>query len=172
MTIEELLKLYAKSPQVGALAAALGKKSVRTVFLEGLMGSAAPMVFGALAHKLPATVLFIMQDAEEAGYFYHDLMQLLGTKDQDAVNAEHRSQVLFFPSSYRRAVKYGQRDAASEILRTEVLARLATSPSSLLPPPYSSSLVPKPWPNWSFRNGSSTTAPSCCIKAIPSMSTR
>ena len=33
--------------------------------------------------------------------------------------------VLFYPSSYRRAVKYGQRDAANEILRTEVLTRLS-----------------------------------------------
>ena len=31
---------------------------------------------------------------------------------------------MFFPSSYRRAIKYAQRDAASEILRTEVLAKL------------------------------------------------
>ena len=35
------------------------------------------------------------------------------------------SDVLFFPSSYRRAVKYAQRDPASEILRTEVLTRLS-----------------------------------------------
>lgn len=28
---------------------------------------------------------------------------------------------MFFPSSYRRAIKYGQKDAANEILRTEVL---------------------------------------------------
>ena len=34
--------------------------------------------------------------------------------------------MLFFPSSFRRAVKFGQRDAASEILRTEVLAMLTT----------------------------------------------
>ena len=33
--------------------------------------------------------------------------------------------VLFYPSSYRRAVKYGQRDTANEILRTEVLTRLS-----------------------------------------------
>ena len=33
--------------------------------------------------------------------------------------------VYYFPSSYRRAVKYGQRDAANEILRTEVLAQIA-----------------------------------------------
>ena len=34
-------------------------------------------------------------------------------------------QVLFFPSSFRRAIKYGQRDAANEVLRTEVLNKLS-----------------------------------------------
>lgn len=57
---------------------------------------------------------FVLNDAEEAGYFYHDLTQIMGNTD-----------VLFFPSSYRRQVKYGQRDPASEILRTEVLSRLS-----------------------------------------------
>mgnify|MGYP001711960527 FL=1 len=59
-------------------------------------------------------MLFVLDDADVAGYFYHDLTQMLG-----------QESVFFFPSSYRRAVKYGQRDAANEILRTEVLARLS-----------------------------------------------
>ena len=59
-----------------------------------------------------------MNDAEEAGYFYHDLMQLTDGK-----------QSLFFPSSFKRAIKYGQRDDAAEVLRTEVLTRLKPSPS-------------------------------------------
>ncbi|MDO5761908.1 MAG: CarD family transcriptional regulator, partial [Bacteroidales bacterium] len=33
-------------------------------------------------------------------------------------------RVLFFPSSYRRAIKYNQKDAANMILRTEVLTRV------------------------------------------------
>ena len=116
MNIQELEKLYAQLPQVSALAKELGKSSVRSIFLEGLLGSSSPMLFASLAQKCQARLLFILQDAEEAGYFYHDLAQLMGTHD-----------VLFFPSSYRRAVKYAQRDAASEILRTEVLTRLSDS---------------------------------------------
>ena len=116
MKVQDLLKIYAKSVQVGALADVMGKKRVKTIFLEGLMCSSAPMVFASLVSKTKfSTTLFILQDTEEAGYFYHDLVQLLDDK-----------QVLFFPSSYRRAIKYGQRDAANEILRTEVLARLST----------------------------------------------
>ena len=120
MNIQELEKLYAQLPQVSALAKELGKSSVRTVFLDGLLGSSAPMLFGSLALKCKTRLLFILQDAEEAGYFYHDLTQLMGTQD-----------VLFFPSSYRRAIKYAQRDSANEILRTEVLARLSALNSQL-----------------------------------------
>ena len=114
MDIQELEKIYAGLPQVKALAQAMGKSSAKTIFLEGLLGSSAPMVFGSLAPRCKNPLLFILQDAEEAGYFYHDLTQLLGNKD-----------VLFFPSTYRRAIKYAQRDSANEILRTEVLARFA-----------------------------------------------
>ena len=119
MKASDLLKQYAMLPQVGALADMLGKKSVKTVFLEGLMCSSAPMLFASVMPKAKlSTILFILQDADEAGYFYHDLVQLLNDK-----------KVLFFPSSYRRAVKYAQRDAANEILRTEVLAKISNQSS-------------------------------------------
>ncbi len=114
MNIQELAHQYARLPQLKALASELGKSSRNTIFLEGLLASSAPMLFASLAAKCPRRMLFILQDAEEAGYFYHDLTQLMGTAD-----------VLFFPSSYRRAVKYAQRDPASEILRTEVLSRFS-----------------------------------------------
>ena len=114
MKIEELEKVYAKLPQVAALAHEIENAATRRIFLEGLLASSAPMLFGTLAAKCNKPILFILQDAEEAGYFYHDLTQLLGTR-----------RVLFFPSSYRRAIKYGQLDSASQILRTEVMTQLS-----------------------------------------------
>ena len=86
----------------------------RRIFLSGLLASSAPLLFSSLAERCQSTILFILQDAEEAGYFYHDLTQLMGS-----------NHVLFFPSSYRRSVKYAQRDPANEILRTEVLASMS-----------------------------------------------
>ena len=124
MNIQQLTQLYAKLPQVAALAKVIGEKGASTIFLEGLLGSSAPVFFAALAGKLPQTMLFVMQDADEAGYFYHDLTQLMGEQ-----------QVLFFPSSYRRAIKYAQKDAANEILRTETLSTLNSQPSTLNPQP-------------------------------------
>ena len=120
MEIKQLQNLYAKLPQIGALAESLENNQVKTIFLDGLLSSAAPMVFSSLFTKYQSTVLFILNDADEAGYFYHDLTQVMG-----------EDFVLYFPSSYRRAVKYGQRDSANEILRTEVLSRLASDKKHL-----------------------------------------
>ena len=93
-------------------------EAVRTIHLKGLAASAAPMLFSALAladepWRVPVA-LFVLNDLEEAGYFYHDLTQVLG-----------EGRVLFLPSSYKRAIKYGQKDSANEVLRTEVLTRLS-----------------------------------------------
>ena len=81
----------------------------------GLKGSSAAMLFSSVADRsmVNGLFLFVLDDQDEAGYFYHDMLQALGD--------EH---VLFFPSSYRRAIKYNQKDEANEILRTEVLTRL------------------------------------------------
>ena len=120
MDIKDLQSAYARLPQIGALAKTLDNPRVRTVFLDGLVASAGPMAFGALALKRPAVALIVMQDADEAGYFYNDLHQMMGD-----------GGALFFPSSYRRAVKYAHRDAANEVLRTEALTRLRTARAPL-----------------------------------------
>ena len=83
------------------------------------------MIFAALAQQMKKQAspwFFILNDEEEAGYFYHDLRQLCGDEN-----------VLFFPSSYRRAAKYARRDAANDILRTEVLKRLTTQETTERP---------------------------------------
>lgn len=114
MEIAEIKRRYARSAQGKALAEALKDDGVRTLSLRGLAASAAPLLFASVADDVRRTIVFILQDADEAGYFYHDMTQASGADN-----------VLFFPSSYRRAAKYGQRDSANEILRTEVLSRLA-----------------------------------------------
>ena len=114
MEIRQMATLYGKLPQYAAFLELLADEKVRTVALQGLVASSAPVFFASLFERMSRTVLFILNDPDEAGYFYNDLSQMLG-----------QQHTLFFPSSYRRAVKYGQRDAANEILRTEVLARLS-----------------------------------------------
>ena len=114
MDIKDIRQLYAMAPQTGALLKLLQDKQGGSIFLQGQQASATPLLFASVAEKTVQTFLFVLQDADEAGYFYHDLTQVMGTEN-----------VLFFPSSYKRSVKYGQRDSANEILRTEVLAKVS-----------------------------------------------
>lgn len=112
MKIEELRTLYASLPQLGVLAKLLKDGKTRHVSLNGLVASAPALFFAAFAERCPYPILFILEDADTAGYFHNDL-KALGIEP------------FLLPSSYRRAVKYGQRDAGSEILRTETMAALS-----------------------------------------------
>lgn len=118
MNIAELQRIYASHPNVAGLASLLDNKDIRTIYLKGMHASCASLFASGIFDKVPGIYVFILNDVEEAGYFYHDLVQVNGDE-----------QILFFPSSYRRAIKYGQKDAANEILRTEVLSRLGKQES-------------------------------------------
>ena len=112
----DLSGLYGGLAQTKALLKELAGKRTGNVFLQGLRASSAPLLFcGVAQNGGKPCLLVILNDQEEAAYFYHDMVQTMG--DQN---------VLYFPSAFRRAAKYGQKDDASEILRTEVLSRLTT----------------------------------------------
>ena len=96
MGITELQQIYAKHPNLSGLAALVAKKEIHTIFLEGFHASCPSLFASAFIRQNPAVSVFILDDQEEAGYFYHDLVQVNGD-----------AQVLLFPSSYRRAIKYG-----------------------------------------------------------------
>ena len=115
MQAKDIQQIYASHPGVTALMQLREEGGKKRALLEGLYGSAAAMILCGLKEKAPEqTFLVVMNDAEEAGYFYHDMVQIVG-----------ESNVLFFPSSFRRAMKYGQEDDANRILRTEVMSRLS-----------------------------------------------
>jgi len=108
-----LRSLYAGHPGVKAILS-LFQETETDIYLKGLTGSAASMVCSsAFTQSKKNHLLCILNDLEDAGYFYHDCCQILGETD-----------VLFFPSQFKRNIRYGQKDPANEILRTEVLSRL------------------------------------------------
>lgn len=111
MELLALQGLFETHKNVLAVANILPKH--KNIYVKGLQGSSPAVFAAALHHKMNDCFLYILNDQESAGYFYHDLCQILGSED-----------VLFFPSAYKRAIKYGQTDAANEILRTEVLGKI------------------------------------------------
>ena len=115
MELSELCSLVASKARCEALKKILAAKRNRIVAIDGLAGSAAAMMFAALP-KRKTPYLIIANDLDEAGYLYFDLCQIAG-----------EAHVLIFPSGYKRDIKYGQVDAPSEILRTEVLTCVGTA---------------------------------------------
>ena len=113
MSISELQNVYAAHPNTKGMISVLKDSSIKTIYLGGVHASCVSLFFSSFIKENPSVYVFVLNDCEEAGYFYHDMVQANGDTD-----------ILFFPSSYRRAIKYGQKDAANEILRTEVLSRL------------------------------------------------
>lgn len=82
----------------------------KSSWVTGLAGSSPSMLLAAMpARKGP--VLVIGDSLDDAGYLYQDLSRLI--PDDGAV--------MFFPSGYKRDIKYGQEDAPNQILRTETL---------------------------------------------------
>lgn len=111
MKIDQLLHLYEKSIKVSTIAKSLD--SIHNFHIKGLLGSSWAMFASALCYKKQSSYVYILEDLESAGYFYHDLVQIIGSE-----------KVFFYPSAYKRSIKYGQIDNANEILRTEVLSKL------------------------------------------------
>ncbi len=98
---------FAAGSRAAALADALAAH--RHVCAYNLAGSAAAMLLAALRNQ-PTPVVVIGDSLDDAGYLYHDLSRILGEE-----------AVLMLPSGYKRAIKYGQPDPPSQILRTEAL---------------------------------------------------
>ena len=132
MILNELQQLYASHPNVEAVRRLLDNPSIHHIYCGGLCASSASLFSSVLVGQGRRPYVFILGDLEEAGYFYHDLVQVLGD-----------AEVLFFPSSFRRAIKYGQKDAANEILRTEVLSRLQKADHALCVVTYPDALAEK-----------------------------
>lgn len=105
---------YKGHPHVSGIIAALGNENDRIHYLRGLSGSSRAAVIHACLNEMKGPHLVILNDREEAAYFYTDLVTLDGTPDR----------TLFFPSSYKRSIQYGQTDEANIITRTQTLKRL------------------------------------------------
>lgn len=100
----------------------ISPRSAEPLALTGLSGSMLPLILSEWGHDYP--LLVCADDADEAGYIYADLEQIVGSEG-----------VLIFPSNYRRAIKYGHRDEASALMRSMVLSTIKTCHEQAKPLP-------------------------------------
>ena len=84
------------------------------VQVKGLVGSLDAVIAAAVQHKKKTPALYILSDREEAAYFQNDLQNLLGS-----------TEVLFYPTSYKRPYHYEEVDNANVLMRGEILNKLS-----------------------------------------------
>lgn len=115
MTLDELTRQFLSPARRKALTSGLKSKRL---CLTQLAGSATAFALLGISEQKKEKagngqpLLVVADNADDAGYLYHDLSRMVG---EDAT--------LMFPSGYRRSIRFGQADEPSRILRTEVLNR-------------------------------------------------
>lgn len=115
MEINDISNLIATPSRIKAINEALANSECRQLSLCGLSGSAPALLFSNIRLRKNSIAVVVCNDADEAGYMYYDLCKINGDSD-----------VLIFPSGYKRDIRFGQPDAPSVILRMEVLNRIGT----------------------------------------------
>ncbi|WP_291721256.1 transcription-repair coupling factor [Bernardetia sp.] len=121
---KDFIKKYQKDGVLLTLSSKLEqeKKQSESVrfHLKGLQGSQDAVVLAAIYKNTPAISHFVvMDDAEEAAYFYNDIQHLLGETLSSST-----PKVLFFPTSYKKPYKFEKIDNANVLQRSEILTRL------------------------------------------------
>ncbi|MBQ0030396.1 MAG: transcription-repair coupling factor [Bacteroidales bacterium] len=133
MELTDLLPVLQKHTQLKKLTTWLNGKNVNQhLWMKGMAGSVSPALFAAAFTDAFRSFLFVLDSQEDAAYFYHDLVQITGGED-----------VCFFPSSYKRAVKYGEKDAGNEVMRTETLNAIESADGPLMLVTYPEALLEK-----------------------------
>lgn len=102
--------LYNEHPCVRELNELSGDNAIRKIRLKGLTGSSKALVLSNIYRKNQLIHLVILPEKEDAAYFYNDLVSITGDEN-----------IFFFPSTYKRSVRYEQTEPANIVLRTEVL---------------------------------------------------
>ena len=115
MTLKEAAAKFAGKELIAdARAIVSGSKKKDTRFY-GLAGSSLAVLISAIG-KPRTPSLIVARDMDAAGYIYHDLVHING-----------EDSAAFFPSGFKRDIKYGQIDPPQQILRTETLDALVNS---------------------------------------------
>ena len=132
MELSDILKIYSTHPGVNEIASILKQNVKKSIHLSGLIGSCTPLVVSQALKDIRKNLIFILNDREEAAYFYDDI---------NALGFEYKS--LFFPSSYRRSIQYEKIEPEIIILRTEVLNQLSSQQEPIAVVTYPEALLEK-----------------------------
>jgi transcription-repair coupling factor (superfamily II helicase) len=115
MSLEKVKSAYKDHLGLNEILASLKNQDLRSLQLKGLTGSAPTPIFSALHEAINRPMLIVLNDREEAAYFFDDLSLLIA-----------KNKVLFYPSSYKRLAKHGQIEQENIVQRTEALNQISS----------------------------------------------
>ena len=115
MEVKDLLTLYGGDSYLDLFISQIAskKQDAAHVQIKGLVGSVDAVIAAAIQQKKKSPALYILSDREEAAYFQNDLQNLLG-----------KTEVLYYPTSYKRPYHYEEVDNANVLMRGEILNKL------------------------------------------------
>ncbi|GAB4129236.1 MAG: transcription-repair coupling factor [Raineya sp.] len=110
---QDFLQIYQQDGLVQSIVQEILSKKYNRLQIKDLQGSVDAVLAAITFLANPENLhIFILQDKEEAAYFHYDLQNLLDTRS---------SNVLFFPTSYKRPYHYEEIENANVLERAEVL---------------------------------------------------
>jgi len=93
------------------------KKQTTNIQWKGLVGSAKAFTACALSEQVGGHHLFVLNDKEEAAYFFNDL---------ESIYPENK-HIVFYPASYRTPYELEKTENANVVARAETLERINSS---------------------------------------------
>lgn len=121
MQAKNIVDLYKSHPSVLETSIQLDQSTDQALHLKGIAGSAFVAITASLFKLRKHSIVLILNDREEASYYFDGLSTLGLEKD-----------IFFLPSSYKRSAQYEQLDQENIILRTNVLSKLADRKHAIL----------------------------------------
>ena len=119
MKAVELKSVFSNAEKTQKISEQFENNELSHVHLKGLIGSAPAFLANGVFSKFPVNQVFVLDDKEEAAYFFNDLQRIIG-----------EDKVLFFPASYRRPYQIEETDNSNILSRAEVLNALSKRTSN------------------------------------------
>ncbi|MEO5673414.1 MAG: transcription-repair coupling factor [Chitinophagales bacterium] len=137
MNKNELLQLYAADARLMSMAEKLnpssgnppdqeGTREPLRFHLKNLTGSSPSIIAAALHPRINRTMIFVLNDKEEAAYFQNDLQHFIEKPAHHGVSGAGK-EVLFLTDSFKKPGQFDELNNSNVQLRTEAINRITNS---------------------------------------------
>lgn len=128
----DFVSMYRADSLVQTLAEGIRTSNSNPIQLKNIHGSLDVVLFAAVCKSTRSNQVVILHDREEASFFLNDLQNLLG-----------KTEILFFPMSYKRPYEYDEIENANVLMRAETLNRISNHPDGNIVVTYPEALSEK-----------------------------